>query len=98
MSCLGLLPGGCSTPSSRVQGKFSIHDACEPSGSTESTIARVRGADHQSCHRSRAPSCPAIQASSAGRPPPLPPCPLTTKKRRKPCSYNEPTTSHSSAP
>ncbi len=92
MSWNGLPPGGVST-SSRVHGKFSIHDACAASGSIATIAARVRGAIHQSCQRTWAPG----HASAAARPGALPPWALTIRIRLKPWLARESTRSRRSA-
>ena len=62
-----MCPAGVSTPSTQVQGKVYIHDACDASGSIASIAARVSGAFHQSCQRSVTPACPSAHASAVGR-------------------------------
>ena len=42
-----LRPSGSSTSGSRVQGKFSIHEPCDATGSIACTLAHVCGAFHQ---------------------------------------------------
>ncbi len=55
MSTIGFFPSGMATPASRVQGKFSIHEACEATGSIAATAAAVLGAFHQLCHFTATP-------------------------------------------
>ena len=73
-------------PGSLVQRKFSIHDACEATGSTACTAAHVRGARHQSWNRHRAPGRACIHSAQTGWTGLLPPCPFTISTRRKPVS------------
>ena len=44
---MGFLCSGWTTLASRVQGKFSIQEAWEATGSISWTLAMVRGAFHQ---------------------------------------------------
>src|SRR5215203_42345 len=79
---------GSSTPASRVQEKFSIHEACA-AGSISRTAAAASGPIHQSWKIACAPSFAAIHSFAACRAGMLPPCPLTSRTRRKPCTKSE---------
>ena len=85
MSSAGLVSSGRATRRrSRVQGKFSIHDAWQAFVSTARTSAIVRGAAHQLWNLMRISgwSMPySIASAAAGW---LPPWPLTISTRRKP--------------
>jgi hypothetical protein len=44
---MGRAVSGMLTPGRRVQGKFSIHEPCDATGSIACTFAQVSGAFHQ---------------------------------------------------
>jgi hypothetical protein len=77
---------GSTTPARRVHGRSSIHEACELSGSTLRKKVRVAGAFHQLCSLTCRAGCSAISSPASEATEPLPPWPLTTTMRLKPCA------------
>jgi len=68
----------------RVQGKFSIHDACDAAGSVCCTLASVWGARHQSWNLTDASGWAFSHSEITTVAGVLPPCPLTIRIRLKP--------------
>src|ERR1041384_4701799 len=77
-------PAGNATPGTRVQGKFSIHEPCEESGSIACTFAQVLGAFHQLWKRTLQPLWSAAHSVASCCTAPLPPWPLQIMMRLKP--------------
>jgi hypothetical protein len=81
---MGRCSFGGSTPGSLVQGKFSIHDPCDATGSMACTLAQVRGAFHQLWKITRHAGWSAAHSCASCCTAPLPPWPLQIMMRRKP--------------
>ena len=84
ISTIGFLPSGAATFASRVQGKFSIQEAWEATGSISFTLAQVFGAFHQLWNFTRASGWSRHPLRREGWAGALPPWPLTMTMRRKP--------------
>ena len=84
MSTIGFCPSGSFTPGSRVQGKFSIHEACDATGSMACTLAQVSGAFHQLWKSTRHAGWSAVHSAANCCTALLPPWPLTMRMRLKP--------------
>ncbi len=80
---------GNSTPSRRVHGKFSDHEACDQTGSNELATAATSGELHQSCQIASASGSAPFHSTTRERAGVLPPWPLTTRIRRKPWDASE---------